>query len=121
MTWTKKTPGSGLHTKVDRLQNEVDFIAKNRYALVRDKCILQNKLGDFNSWPEFRIEYDQLATEFEAMKRQRAREHISHEQILLIAREAMLELATAKRVFFSFFFFPFRFTSICNPLGYDRP
>lgn len=98
MTWTKKTPGSGLRTKVDRLQKEVDFIAKDRYALVRDKYIPQNKLRDFSSWPEFRIKYDQLPTEFKAMKRQRAREHISHKQILLIAREAKLELATAKRV-----------------------
>lgn len=46
------------------------------------------KLGDFESWPEFREEYDLLATQYEAMKRQRAREEISHEQLLHIAREA---------------------------------
>ena len=80
------------------LQKDVDFISKDRYALVRENGILQNKLGDFNSWPEFRVEYDELATEFEAMKRQRAREHISQEQVLRIAKEAKLELAAAKRV-----------------------
>ena len=87
---------AGLRAKVDRLERDVDSISKDRYALVRDNCILQNKLGDFNSWPEFRVEYDQLATEFEAMKRQRAREHISQEQVLHIAKEAKLQLAEAK-------------------------
>ena len=87
---------NGLRAKVARLEKEVDFISTDRYALVRDKCILQNKLGDFNSWPEFRVEYDQLATEFEAMKRQRAREHISQAQVLEIAKEAKLQLAEAK-------------------------
>ena len=87
---------NGLRAKVARLDKEVDFISTDRYALVRDKCILQNKLGDFNSWPEFRVEYDQLATEFEAMKRQRAREHISQAQVLEIAKEAKLQLAEAK-------------------------
>ena len=52
---------------------------------------------DFNSWPEFQVEYDELATQYEAMKRQRAREHISQEQILHIAKEAKLELAEVKR------------------------
>ena len=88
---------AGLRAKVDRLQKDVDFISKDRYALVRENCILQNKLGDFNSWPEFRVEYDELTTKFEAMKRQRAREHISQEQVLHIAKEAKLELAAAKR------------------------
>lgn len=88
---------NGLRAKVARLEKEVDLISADRYALVRDKCILQNKLGDFNSWPEFRVEYDQLATEFEAMKRQRAREHISQEQVLGIAKGAKLQLAEAKR------------------------
>lgn len=85
-----------LRAKVDRLKKDVDFISKDRYALVRDKCILQNKLGDFSSWPEFRVEYDHLATEFEVMKRQRAREHILQEQVLNIAKEAKLQLAEAQ-------------------------
>lgn len=88
---------SGLRAKVNRLEKEVDFISKDWYALVRENCILQNKLGDFNSWPEFRIEFDELATQFEAMKRARATEHISQEQILHIAKEAKLELAATKR------------------------
>lgn len=85
-----------LREKVERLEKEVDFVSNDRYALVRDKCILQNKLGDFSSWPEFRVEYDNLATEFEVMKRQRAREHIVQEQVLQIAKEANLQLAEAK-------------------------
>lgn len=88
---------NGLRAKVARLEKEVDLISADRYALIRDKCILQNKLGDFNSWLEFRVEYDQLATEFEAMKRQRAREHISQEQVLGNAKGAKLQLAEAKR------------------------
>lgn len=88
---------NGLRAKVARLEKEVDLISADRYALVRDKCILLNKLGDFNSWLEFRVEYDQLATEFEAMKRQRAREHISQEQVLGNAKGAKLQLAEAKR------------------------
>lgn len=88
---------NGLRAKVARLEKEVDLISADRYALVRDKCILQNKLGDFKSWLEFRVEYDQLATEFEAMKRQRAREHISQEQVLGNAKGAKLQLAEAKR------------------------
>ena len=88
---------AGLRAKIDRLQKEVDFISKDRYALVRENCILQNKLGDFNSWPEFRVEYDELATQYEAMERQRAREQISHEQILQVAKKAKLELAAVKR------------------------
>lgn len=88
---------NGLRAKVARLEKEVDLISADRYALVRDKCILQNKLGDFNSWLEFRVEYDQLATEFEAMKRQRAREHISQEQVLGNANGTKLQLAEAKR------------------------
>lgn len=87
---------AGLRAKVDRLEKEVDFISKDRYALIRDQCILQNKLGDFSSWPEFRVEYDHLTTEFEVMKRQRAREHILQEQYLEIAKEAKLQLAKAK-------------------------
>lgn len=85
-----------LREKVERLEKEVDFVSNDRYALVRDKCILQNKLGDFSSWPEFRVEYDNLATEFGVMKRQRAREHIVQEQVLQIAKEANLQLAEAK-------------------------
>lgn len=87
----------GLRAKADLLQKEVDFISRDRYALVLEKCVLQNKLGDFNSWPEFRVEYDELVTEYEAMKRQRVREQSLHEQILQIAREAKLQLAAAKR------------------------
>lgn len=85
-----------LREKVERLEKEVDFVSNDRYALVRDKFILQNKLGDFSSWPEFRVEYDNLATEFEVMKRQRAREHLVQEQVLQIAKEANLQLAEAK-------------------------
>ena len=85
-----------LRKKVDRLEKDVDFISKDRYALVRENCILQNKLDDFNSWPEFRVEYDRLATEFEVMKRQRAREHYLQEQYLRVAKEARLQLAEAK-------------------------
>ncbi len=88
---------AGLRAKVARLQTEVDFITKDRYALVREKLTLENKLGDFNSWPEFRIEYDQLTTEFVAMKRQRAREHILQQRTLQIAKERKVELAAAKR------------------------
>lgn len=88
---------AGLRAKVDYLQKELDFTAKDRYALIREKFILQNKLEDLNSWPEFRVEYDELATQYEVMKRQRAREHISQEQILYIAKDAKLELAAVKR------------------------
>ena len=88
---------AGLRAKVARLQTEVDFITKDRYALVREKLTLENKLGDFNSWPEFRIEYDQLTTEFVAMKRQRAREHILQQRTLQIAKERKVELAAAKQ------------------------
>lgn len=48
-------------------------------------------------WPEFRVDYDELATQYEAMKRQRARGHVLQEQILHIAKEAKLELAKFKR------------------------
>ena len=88
---------AGLRAKVDRFKKDVNFILKDRYALVCENCILQNKLGDFNSWPEFQVEFDELATQYEAMKRQRAREHISQDQILHIAKEVKLELAAAKR------------------------
>ena len=88
---------AGLRAKVNRLEKDVDISSKDRYAFVRENCILQNKLGEFNSWPEFRVEFDELATQYEAMKRQRAREHISEDQILHIAKEAKLELAVAKR------------------------
>ena len=87
---------AGLRAKVGWLQSEIDFLANDRYTLIREKWILENKLGDFNSWPEFRIEYDQLTTEFVAMKRQRAREHILQEQTLQMAREAKAELAATK-------------------------
>lgn len=42
------------------------------------------------------VEYDKLATQYEAMKRQRAREEILHEQSLHVAKEARIELAKAK-------------------------
>ena len=87
---------TGLRAKVGRLQSEADFLANDRYTLIREKWILENRLGHFNSWPEFRIEYDQLTTEFVAMKRQRAREHILQEQTLQIAKEAKAELAATK-------------------------
>ena len=64
---------AGLRAKVERLEKDEEIISKDRYALVRENCILHNKLGDFNSWPEFRVGYDELATKYEAMKRQRAR------------------------------------------------
>ena len=88
---------AGLRAKVGRLESEVDFLSNDRYALVREKWTLENRLGDFNSWPEFRIEYDQLTTEFIAMKTQRAREHILQEQTLQIAKETKAELAATKR------------------------
>lgn len=89
---------TGLRAKAERQEKEVEFISKGRYAFVRENCILQNRLGDFNSWPEFRVEYDELVTEFQAMKRQqRAREPISQDKISNIATEAKLELAAAKR------------------------
>lgn len=87
-----------LRAKVDRLEKELDSNSKDRYELVRKTCTLQNRLGDFQSWPQFREEYDLLATEYGMMQRQRAREDISHQQILHIATEAKLELASAKRV-----------------------
>lgn len=88
---------AGLRAKVERLEKEVEFISKDRYAFVRENCVLQSRLGDFNSRPEFRVEYDELVREFQAMKRQRAREHIFQEEISDIAKEAKLELATIKR------------------------
>lgn len=86
-----------LRAKVDRLEKELDFTSKDRYELIRKTCILQNRLGDFQSWPQFREEYDLLMTEYGVMQRQRAREDISHEQMLRIAKEAKLELASANR------------------------
>lgn len=88
---------AGLRAKVERLEKEVEFISKDRYAFVRENCVLQSRLGDFNSWQEFRVEYDELVREFQAMKKQRAREHIFQEQISDIAKEAKLELSTIKR------------------------
>lgn len=85
-----------LRAKAGRLQSEVDFLENDRYALVREKLTLQNKLGDFNSWPEFRTEYDQLTTEFLVMKNQRAREHILQGQTLQTAEETKVELAASK-------------------------
>ena len=85
-----------LQEKVDRLEKELDFVSKDRYELVRQTCTLQNRLGDFQSWPQFREDYDRLVTEYGMMQRQRAREDISHQQILAVAKEARLELATAK-------------------------
>ena len=86
-----------LRAKVRRLESEVDFLSSDRYTLVREKIILENRLGDFNSWPEFRIEFDHLTTEFIAMKMQRAREHVLQERYLEIARETRVELAAAKQ------------------------
>lgn len=88
---------AALRAKVDRLQTEVEYITKDRYTLVEKNLILENRLGDFSSWPEFRIEYDQLTTEFVAMKRAREREHTLQEQTHQIAEEARIELAAAKR------------------------
>lgn len=88
---------AGLRAKVERLEEEVEFISKDRCAFVREICVFENMLGDFNSWPESRVEYDELVPEFKAMKRQRARERILQEQISNIAEEAKLELAVAKR------------------------
>lgn len=86
-----------LRAKVRRLESEVDFITTDCYTLVREKITLENRLQDFNSWPEFRIEFGQLTTEFIAMKMQRAREHVLQERYLEIAREARVELAVAKQ------------------------
>lgn len=88
---------AGLRAKVSRLEAEVDFITKDRYSLVCEKISLENRLGDFNSWPEFRIEFDRLTTEFIAMQSQRAREHLLQERYLEIAKEARAELAAAKQ------------------------
>lgn len=88
---------AGLRAKVSRLEAEVDFVTKDRYKLVREKITLENRLGDFNSWPEFRIEFDRLTTEFIAMKSQRAREHLLQERYLESAKEARAELAAAKQ------------------------
>ena len=85
-----------LRAKVRRLESEVDFLSSDRYTLVREKIILENRLGDFNSWPEFRIEFDHLTTELIAIKMQRAREHVLQERYLAIARETRVELAAAK-------------------------
>lgn len=43
---------AGLRAKVDFLQKHPVFVSKDRYTLVREKCVLQNKLEDFNQWPE---------------------------------------------------------------------
>lgn len=43
---------AGLRAKVDFLQKHPDFVSKDRYTLVREKCVLENKLEDFNQWPE---------------------------------------------------------------------
>lgn len=63
---------AGLRAKVERLQKGLDSISKDRYELIWNTCTLQNKLGDFESWSQFREEYDQLA-QYEGMKRQRSR------------------------------------------------
>ncbi len=86
-----------LREKVDRLERDLEFTSKDRYELIRKTCTLQNRLGDFQSWPQFREEYDLLVTEYVMMQRQRAREDISHQQMLHIAKEAKLELASANR------------------------
>lgn len=96
-TDTLDRENAGLRVKVERLEKEVEFITKDRYAFVRENCVLQNRLMDFNSWPDFRVEYDELVAEFQAMKRQRTREHILQEQFSHIAKGAKLELAAAKR------------------------
>lgn len=83
-----------LRAKVGRLEKELDFTSKDRYELIRKTWTLQNRLGDFQSWPQFREEYDLLVAEYGAMQRQRAREDISHQQLLHTAK---LELASAKR------------------------
>lgn len=87
---------TGLRAKVGWLESEVDFLTNDRYALVREKLTLQNKLGDFKSWPEFRMEYDNLTTDFVVMKSQRAKELILQEQTLEIAKETKAELAATK-------------------------
>ena len=86
-----------LREKVDRLERDLEFTSNDRYELIRKTCTLQNRLGDFQSWPQFREEYDLLVTECVMMQRQRAREDISHQQMLHIAKEARLELASANR------------------------
>lgn len=86
-----------LREKVDRLERDLEFTSKDRYELIRKTCTLQNRLGDFQSWPQFREEYDLLVTEYVMMQRQRAREDISRQQMLHIAKEAKLELASANR------------------------
>lgn len=86
-----------LRAKVERLEKKAEFISKDCYAFVRENCVLQNRLRDFKSSSEIRVEYDKLVSELQAMKRHRAREHISQGQISHIAKEAKFELAAAKR------------------------
>ena len=88
---------AGLQAKIDRLQKELEFTSNDRYELVRKTWVLQNRLGDFESWPQFREEFDLLTTQYSAMQRQRAREEISREQILHVAKEAKRQLEVAKR------------------------
>lgn len=43
----------GLRVKEFFLEEKVDFISKERYALIYEKWILKNRLADFNSWREY--------------------------------------------------------------------
>lgn len=86
-----------LGAKVERLEKKYEFMSKDYQAFVRENYVLQNRLRDFKSWPEFRVEYEELVTEFQAMKRLRTRESNLQEQISHIAKGAKLELAAAKR------------------------
>ena len=88
---------AGLRAKIDRLQKELEFTSNDRYELVGKTWVLQNRLGDFESWPQFREEFDLLTTQYSAMQRQRAREETSREQILHVAKEARRQLEVAKR------------------------
>lgn len=92
-----KIENAGLLTKVGILKKEVGILSKERYTLIYEKRTLENRLGDFNSCQESRIEYEQLKTEFMVMKTQRAREHILQERNLQMAKETQIQLAAAKQ------------------------
>ena len=57
---------TALRAKADRLEKEIDFALKDCYEPIHKVCTLQNKLEGFESWTEFRVEYDRLATQSEA-------------------------------------------------------
>lgn len=83
---------TALRAKADRLEKEIDFALKDCYEPIHKVCTLQKKLEGFESWTEFRAEYDRLATQSEGMMRQRVREESSLDQLIHTAREARSNL-----------------------------